>query len=1152
MNKITTVGENKLRMLLMMLVMSVFSLTAHAQGMRISGTVEDDMGPVMMANVVERDGSNRIINATSTDFNGNFAMTIKSPKNRLVISFVGNKTVTLPLNTGKKVFKVFMESETQLQEVVVKAEKKTNMGGLNIPVREMTVASQTFNMDDVEGLAFTSADEALQGEIAGLDIVSTSGNLGAGTQMRLRGVTTIFGDANPLIVVDGKIFDNPDDSFDPANADEEQYASLLSVNVDDIAFINVLKDAAATAVWGAYGANGVIEITTKRGIRGKTKVSLSYKFTGTWMPSGYKLLNGDEYTMMLKEAFYNPSQNSAATANIKELNYDSQWYEWENWNNNTDWVKEISNFGQLHNINLNITGGGEKATFRISGSYDKQSGIIIKQALDRLTTRLVLDYDVSDRIRFSTNFALTYTNNVKNYYSDLLGYAQKMAPNMSVYRQDEHGNNTDEFYHMNPVGDPSAGNFSSTQLSSIRSLGNPVAIAHNAWNKESTYRITPDFTLKYELLGTAPDKHRLTLEADVDFDIYSNSSPAWYPASLTSGNNEGTGWRTNNYNYSKSYEYNSFRIGAEGKLTFTPHFNNEYLSSTSMLRYQMHTSKNNSQTIEVRELPSGITSPTVEAAVTNMTNSTGRDADENILFNSHFSYRSVYSLGLSARLDGSSKFGPSHKWALFPGISGRYNIIDEKFMEWMPKEISMLALRLSYGINGRAPSTQNAIYNFYYANDGSYGKGGDNDPFASISGLRLDDLRWEKTTSYNIGGNLNFFDDRLAIDFDYYRKNTTDLLMSKVNIPSTTGFSSLSWYNVGEMTNTGWELNISGRDFIKVGKQFSVSASFNIAQNVNNITKMDSRCLEAYNTKWEDVRNPNGATLYLNRIQENNPLGSIYGFRFKGVYQYSYSYLENYRKDQEAAYAANGQTFTADMYRDWINSQLAEGKTFPVATDADGHVVMNNNGTPQRQVFNYEDGSYTYAFQGGDAIFEDVNHDGEIDALDIVYLGNSMPKFNGGFSITLKYGRWKLISRFNYRYGNKVVNLARANLENMYDVYNQTATVNYRWRQDGDITAIPRALNATGYNYMGSSKYVEDGSFLRFQNLQLSYSFPQKQLKKYGISSLSVYFSMNNLYCWTNYSGVDPEVAIAGWGVASDNSKTPRSKQFTASFNIGF
>ena len=221
MNNILILGNKKLRIFLITVLMGLWSATAMAQ--RISGTVEDDMGPVMMATVVEKDANNRIVNHTSTDINGNFSMAIKSQNNTLQISFVGNKTVTMPLK-GRTVFNVKMEAQGQIQEVVIKATRKQSSGGLTIPVREMTVASQTMSMEDVEGLAFTSADEALQGEIAGLDIVSTSGNLGAGTQMRLRGVTTINGDANPLIVVDDKIFDNPDENFDFANADEEQYA----------------------------------------------------------------------------------------------------------------------------------------------------------------------------------------------------------------------------------------------------------------------------------------------------------------------------------------------------------------------------------------------------------------------------------------------------------------------------------------------------------------------------------------------------------------------------------------------------------------------------------------------------------------------------------------------------------------------------------------------------------------------------------------------------------------------------------------------------------------------------------------------------------------------------------------------------------------
>ena len=302
---------------------------------------------------------------------------------------------------------------------------------------------------------------------------------------------------------------------------------------------------------------------------------------------------------------------------------------------------------------------------------------------------------------------------------------------------------------------------------------------------------------------------------------------------------------------------------------------------------------------------------------------------------------------------------------------------------------------------------------------------------------------------------------------------------------------------------------------------------------------MDNAVLDAKNSNWS----ASSRGTYLNRIQVGNPLGSIYGLRYKGVYQYSYDYLENYRKENNLSTA---------QYESWINTQIAAGKTFPIVTGADGNVLMNSTGSPQRKVYNYNSGSSTYEFQGGDANYEDVNHDGQINALDVVYLGNSMPKASGGFNFTFKYGQWCLRTRFMYRFGNKVINAARMSLEEMYTTYNQSATVNYRWRKDGDVTPMPRALYNTGYNWLGSDRYVEDGSFVRFQNLQLSYDFPKKKLKSLGISTLQLYLSVNNLYCWTKYSGTDPEISIGSWGVATDNSQTPRSKQFTASINIGF
>lgn len=1113
--------------LLVTAIMLTLVQAVYSQGARISGTVTDDFGPVMMANVVERDANNRIVTAAVTDVNGNFSMVVKNTKNRLTVSYVGAQPVSLAIG-AKTVFQIKLgASKTQVKEVTVTSRRRTNSGGLSIPQREVSRAQQTMDMSDVEGLSFTSADEALQGKIAGLDIVAGSGNLGSGTQMRLRGVSSINGNKEPLIVVDDQIFDAPD--FDPENATEEDYASLLSVNVEDIASITVLKDAASTAIWGARGANGVIEIKTKRGSRGPTRVNFSYKFTGSWQPKGYELLTGDEYSMFMKEALYNPTQASDATTGINELNYNQSWPLYENWNNNTDWVDAVSQFGQSHSYNLNLTGGGEKANFRISAAYDHQTGTIIKQTLNRFTTRLALDYFVSDRITFTTNFSFSYTNNNQNN-GDLLKIAQQLAPNMSIYRQRADGTDTDEFYIMNRSDSPR--NPSSSELEKIRTLGNPVAIANLAYKKSNVYRVNPDFRLKYDLLGIEEGKSRLTYTGGVYFDIYSRSEPSYWPSEL--GKYE---LDDNDYNRAYSFESNSMNFTFTNDLVFTPYFKNEDWYATMRFRYQMVTGNGSELQETARMLPPGIDIPTLGGRLIDDTSSsTSKTRSQNWSYTGHLSFKSRYTLDFTLRADGDSKFGPENKWAYFPSVSGRWNIIDEPFMKPLRKVVSMLAFRPSWGKVGNAPSSESLFYEIYTTSDGAYGPNAGT-PTTSITQLQLDDLKWETTTSYNLGFNLGLFDDRITAEFEYYYKKTTDLLMKDVPIPTSSGYSVLPYANVGSMSNEGWELNVNFNNIVKIGK-FSFDAWANVSQNYNEITEMDERVLATVNEEWS---NANGH--FMNRAQVGNPLGSIYGYRYKGVYQYSYDYLTKLQQE-------NG--WTAAQFENEINNRLAQGQTFPIATDANGKVLMQEDGTPKHIVYDYT--GVNYEFQGGDAIYEDINHDGEINQLDVVYLGNSLPKINGGFGLNFTYDRWTLKTSFNFRFGNKVVNSARMNLENMSEAYNQCASVNYRWRKNGDVTPIPRAIygSTAAYNWLGSDRYVEDASFVRFQYVQLAYNMPAKLTKKLGLNQFKIYLSANNLYCWTKYSGTDPEHSNEGWSYANDDSKTPRSKSFTVGINIGF
>ena len=1128
---------NKIKYLLLA-AFAMVSAFASAQGIRISGTVMAPDGPVMMCNVTERDANNRIVSASQTDINGNFSMEIKSTANKLQVSYIGYKTKTVPIG-DKTVFDIEMEDQQTLKEVVVVAKKRFNHGGLAIPANEVSVASQTFDMSNVEGLAFTSADEALQGQIAGLDIVANSGNLGAGTSMRLRGVTSINGSAEPLIVVDDNIFDNPDATFDFQNANEETYASLLSINPQDIADIQVLKDAAATAIWGSRGANGVIQIRTKRGSRGATRIDYSLRVQASWQPKGYNLLNGDDYTMMLKEMYYNPSQSASSTTNINEINYNKSWAEYENWNNNTDWVDAVTQTGWSQYHYLTIAGGGEKANFRISAGYDHQNGTIIKQSLDRFSTKLALDYFVSDRITFRVTFPLTYTSNNRNFDDNILGRAQKVSPNMGIYRQNADGSNTNEYYTMLPTGGSGAGstapNTSSKELESIRNLGNPVAIANLAWRHEKTYRISPEFKLDYKLLGTDDDKTKLDYTGMVYMDIYASSTPKFWPGSLFTNT-----WTDSNYNRNENNEYNSLGFTTRHTLTFTPAFKNKDWYATMFGRWEMTTGNNNSQYQLRVNTPNDVNSTSVDGGdLKSMSTGNGQWRSMSALFNGHFSYKSRYSLGVSVRADGTTKFGDTKKWGYFPGVSARWNISDEKFMKWANKWLSMLSFRPSWGIVGNQPGSEYLQY-ARYATGATYGQVGNNDGTTYLEALQLNNLKWEKTTQTNLGGDFGFFNGLITGDFNYYYKKTRDLLMSNVRIPSTTGFSTLAWTNVGDMENKGWELNIEANKFINIGK-FSMSANFNISQNFNKILAMDESVLESINSDWDAAKRGS----YLNRIQIGNPLGSIYGLRFKGVYQYTYEYLINMKERNN---------WSGEDLRNYINNEfLPSGKTAPIAIDNEGKVLMSSTGEPVRQVYNFKDGSSTYKFQGGDAIYEDINNDGQINSLDIVYLGNSNPKVSGGFGFNFFWGsNWSLKTSFSYRAGVKVVNSAKMGLEQMFNAYNQSSAVNWRWRKNGDVTNIPRAMFDTGYNFLGSDRYVEDASFIRMSYIQLVYNFDKKLLKALGMRRLQLSISGQNLFCWSKYSGTDPEHSAGAWGIAYDNSQTPRSKSVTMNINVGF
>lgn len=1072
----------------------------------VQGTVtaRSNAETLVGVSVTEVDATNRIQSGAVTDDNGHYVIKVKNTSNKLIFGYLGYSKQSRTIGNTRTINVALEESQTTLKEVAVVGRKTYSEGGFSIPQREISTAVQTINAKDFEGLQVGSIDEALQGRVAGLDIVSNSGDPGSGSTMRIRGTSSINANSEPLIVLNGVPYTvEIDENFDFANSNEEQYANMLSINPDDILEITVLKDAASTAVWGSKGANGVLMITTKKGTSGPTKVQYTYRFTRAVQPKGLNMLNGDDYTMMMKQALFNSDQDESAS-DVDELNYDTSFSEYENFNNNTDWVKEVTRVGYTHDHYLTVLGGGERAQFRVSGGFYDQTGTVIGTGMKRVTSRATLDYTVSTRLKFGAEFSFVYSDTDRNYtfnFDDgganedqsILGIAYKKMPNVSVYSQDGFGNSTEDYYTISNT---------STLNSEQRDLCNPVALANLATNNLKNYRITPIFRLQYDLLD--PDVNYLRYNAYFTFDINNNKTSQFLPWEATNSS-----WDHYYVNRATSADSQQASLIVDNNLTWQPRFDNKDHLLLLYASYQLTAGSTSGQGVTTYGVPSQTSwDASQEAYLTDLSTSRSSYRSMGLLGRVHYSYKSKYIISGTLRRDGSTKFGDDNKWGNFPGISGKWIISDEPFMDFSKGVISMLALRPSWGMSGNEPDQEGLSYSRY----SSY------DKYIDIqatrpSSLQLSNLKWETTSSFNYGADIAFLDDRFVLDLNAYNKRTYDLLFEKLSVPSTSGYSVISWSNVGTMDNDGYEINLYANRAIKAGKFFA-DFNFNISNSINTIVEMDQTVLDTYNADFDYT---NGT--YLTRLEEGHSYGSIYGFKYKGVYQYD----EYIAGEQEDA---------------------------PVARDVQGNVLVDENDDPLPMTFAYGQTS-EYEFQGGDAEYEDINHDGTIDELDIVYLGNSNPLFSGGFGTTLHYKDLSCVMFFNFRVGNKIVNAARMSAESMYDYSNQSIAVNWRWRKDGDQTEIPRALYNDGYNWLGSDRFVEDGSFIRFKYLQFNYTVPSAKLKPYKIDKLNIYLNFNNLLVLTQYTGVDPEVGYGSFGVSTDNSKTPRSKDFTLGISIG-
>ncbi len=1095
----------KIYLLLLATLLTGISVNAQQNKTFIYGkvTAKSDKLPIMGVSVIEFDADNRILNGTTTDIDGNYSLKISNgEKSRIVFSYIGYQKVTRTVGTASNI-NIVMEDATQsIKEVNVVARRQVSTGPVNIAERDLTFAMTRIETKDLEGLQVASIDEALQGRMSGVDIVANGGEPGSGMSIRIRGTTSINNGSDPLIVVDGIPFDtNVGSDFDFATADEESYAQLLNISPADIQEISVLKDAAATAMYGNRGANGVLNIKTKRGTISKPRLSYTFKGSLNTPATPIPTLSGDEYTTLILEAAANAG-TPLNTISYPQFMYDpTNPYFYYNYGQNTDWYSALTQNGFTQDHTISLSGGGEKAIYRTSLGFYDQKGTVIGQAYKRVTASLNLDYNVSDRLKFQVNMSYTAGNQDKNYTVDLLNNAYTKMPNMSIYEYNTLGQLTPNY--LSPATTPQGSFLSYNYGTSKGGIYNPVAMANEGYWKVKSERIMPKFNIQYWVIPEV-----LKYQADLAFDINTSKEKRFLPQIAT-----GRPWPELSVNRSTDYSGESFNVQTFNKLYYTPKLGEKH-EIIGLLQFSTYDGRYSSyQEISALSASTALQDASIQANIvgSGLGLNSGSSQARTLSLMSMLQYKLLdrYIINGTVRRDGDSKYNEKNRYGIFPSLSLRWRVLHAPFFKKV-KFFNDSSLRASTGVSGNPVSKNYLYYNIYNTYDWTYL----NEQGVYSSNLQLSNLKWERVSDINLGANLLMLDNRVNMEFNFYKKRTNDLYFEKVNIPSSTGYSQLN-QNVGVMDNRGWELSINAT-LIKT-KDWTVDMNMSFARSENEVIEM-SENVPLISTPVAT----NGA--YLTKIQVGNPLGSFYGYKYEGVY---------------------------------LNSEQT------IARDKTGRPIYtyDDQGNKQAVRMKFWYPSVGYEFQPGDAKYADINHDGNINAQDLVYLGDVNPLLTGGFGPTIRFRKSISVNAYFYfRYGFEVINQTRMDMENMYGFNNQSKAVLKRWRHEyadastAPTDLLPRALLSKGYNYLGSDRFVEDGSFLRFKSLTVNYNFDKKVVSKLGMNDLKLWVTMQNIYIWTNYSGMDPEVSMRSGisGLGYDTSRSGRPQEYSMGLSVTF
>ena len=1038
------------------------SLAAFAQNLTVTGVVLDESRqPIVGAFIVEQGTTN----GTSAGLDGDF--TLRVPAGAVLeVSCIGYVTRTVTVTSEQKL-EIILQDDTQMLE-------ETVVVGYGVQKKSVVTASiSKVDGDALNKVRASTVNDAIKGKVSGVQITQASGQPGSGSQIKIRGIGTV-NNSDPLYIVDGMPVDGGIDYLNP----------------NDIKSVEILKDAASAAIYGARAANGVVLVTTRNGEKGQATINYngSYGWQNPWRKK--EVLNAKEYMVIMNEARIN--DGGAPLYSAAEIAAAGV---------GTDWQDETFYYNApITQHQISASGGTEKVTYFISAGYFKQDGIMGgnygKSNYDRLSLRSNSTYvpfetkerSIFNKLTLTANVAYSNINSAgittNSEFGSVLGSAVGFNPSIPVFADDA---TAAAILAAHPTAIVAAdGRVYSLPPTGYQELTNPVANLDTPSNTlYKTHKFVANFGAELDIMPGL--KFKTNFGTDLSFwrnrgygfEQYKSSMNQTLTSWVNMGMNEGLRWQVENYfTYNKTLDRHSFAV-VLGQSAMS--YSYIYVSGTDY---------NLKETNPAMAYIDSAIGSTDDERTSGGTGGYDHQRLASYFFRFDYNFDERYMLEFTVRRDGSSRFGPGHKWATFPAVSAGWNVTNEPwFRDNSPEWINQLKLRASWGKNGNEN-----IGNFRYASlmdtgqEYYFGIGsaayGNMYSGASPAALANPTIRWEESEQIDVGFDARLFNDRLSFGYDFYNKKTNGMLMDKP-IPAYVG-QGAPMSNLGDMRNWGHEFEL--------GWQHQVG-DFHYAVNAN-ASLLRNRLINLGNESGEAVYQSNGASGIGDYVKGSNGMvwPYFYGMKTDGIFQ------------------------------NWAEVNAYKNK--------DGGLMQPGA-------------------QPGDVKFVDVNGDGYVNDNDRTMIGKGMPDWTAGLTLSADWKGFDASMFFQGSFGNQIFDYC---MRGDIPAQNLPAWVLNRWIGEGTSNRIPRMTNANpNQNWRSSDLWVKDGSFVRLKTAQIGYTLPAKLLQSIFIKNFRVYVAGENLLTFTKYEGFDPEMASDGYTtIGVDRGIYPQARTITLGASITF